>query len=182
MSSLPAPLATEMAKQVGLLSECYSCHITTEKGNYLSDTDFITIVEGVIDGMTLQSIGDIPAEHIDAWQKMMEEFERLTTFQKLALTLDFEKCLIIYPNINDDQKDILKIIHEITIPWSRGHLIDALVSRIHHGKADDKSIAAIAKVVVEAMDENPEILGEPKNGKGANGVIKQFYMELKGES
>jgi hypothetical protein len=178
-----------MAQKCGLLDECYVDHFHENNGSRFSGANgYVTIIQAYIDDTMYDSTNMIESitkkETIETWQNMVEQFDRIETFQKMSLSMDAAPLIELwFPDATEQQVAVLNIIHGMTLPWVRGSLVQTLSGKIENGHIEDKSLAAVAKVIVEALqDPNSMEKNAKKAGANAPGVIKQFYMELSSEN
>lgn len=63
------------------------------------------------------------------WENIIE---RLIQFQQLSLVCDFDDAMIAWHSIelDDIQKNALRIIHKTTQPWLVGHVVGELLSML----------------------------------------------------
>ena len=174
MSHFPAKFATDLARSCGLVRKEFDSidycifannapvrvismnNPKTEKRHTSLDFEF--------------GVHGVETDFI--WREILEQIEKLETFQKIAVASDFDLCRKLFGKLKKTQLDILELIHELTYPWLKGELFDVLIKRANNPENTNRDIASIASVILQAQN-NSTI-----EQKREIGVTKSFYMDL----
>lgn len=76
---------------------------------------------------------------------------RVAQFQRMAICTTFESAMVAFfgYEINEKQKEILKIIYESTKPWIMGLTVDACLNAITYKVLSKNEFAEAVKTIVE---------------------------------
>lgn len=111
-------------------------------------------------------------------EDFLRELKKLIQFQEIAIVCGFEESVHAYHGVdlNEDQTDALKVIHETTKPFLLGNVTSVLLDRINNTKISNKDFAESVKIILEQISESQT---------GSSGSIKnrekQLIVKITGE-
>lgn len=106
------------------------------------------------------------------------EMNRLALFQKLSVAGDYKDAVAVAyigVELTEEQSASLEVIHRYTNNWTKGEIVNTLVTEINNNSTlNGKDKANMAETAVGIMDG-----GNPGDATGAGGKkVKAFMMEL----
>lgn len=99
----------------------------------------------------------------ELWQELRD---RLSNFQKMAISANFDVSLIAYYGfeLDEKQKQCLQIIHQNTKDWLLGHVAEQLLIKLERNSTSGRESAEIAQIITENFTKGKTPSEEVKRG------------------
>lgn len=103
--------------------------------------------------------------------------DRLSNFQKMAITSNFETSMVAYYSIKDElsttQMEVLQFIHANTKSWLKGHVGAVMLDNLERtSRSNNKDKQAIAEMFLEHFVDKSD--GEEGSKKKKKGLLVRF--------
>lgn len=104
--------------------------------------------------------------------------KRIEDFEKMSISLDYQTCVeTVYYGVelDEDQRDALKLIHEKSGLWAKSEIINELYRKIEGKDVKGKDAAEIGRILLEFLNSDDDGSGK---GKPKLPVSKSMLVRL----
>lgn len=108
-------------------------------------------------------------------------YDRMVYFQQMAVTSPIEDCLIVYvgKELTEEQISVLRLIHQSTKPWLRGHVVGACLDKIENPRTANRDFAESIRVVLENIGVSVEVDETNPRGRQGQGITVKSTLRDK---
>lgn len=114
--------------------------------------------------------------HMDAYDFELRVMA-MKEFQKLSAILPYEECMSVWASIHltDEQREGLKTIHKLTMPFVFGDALDIAMERMKNDRTSNKDFAGMLAVVLDILNKP----GVDEDGR-ATSEVKSLVLKITG--